>query len=228
MLQGLGALAGWFDYDGECDMNEWQAREHIVERVSVPGFIRGRRWEAVDGHPRYFMLYETDDVDVFRSASYLERLNQPSAWSRRCADGLSNMTRSLCAVLASVGAIDGGSVLTAEIDPGRSTDAARRLLADALLPELVARPGVYAAHLLEADLTASGVQTEEKRLRGSQDRVVGWALVVEGQNHPALASGVEAVDAATRLASVGASLPTGTRTFTLSFSASAATVVAAR
>jgi hypothetical protein len=223
VLRGLGALAGWFDYAGDCEMNEWQAREHILERVGVPGFIRGRRFEADGSHPRYFMLYETENVGVFTSAPYLERLNNPTEWSRRCAAGLANMTRSLCNVTMSMGDIDGGHVATAEILPGSSGDEVRGLLEQSLLAELIARPGIYAAHLLEADRAASGIATVEKRLRDSQDRVAEWILVIEGRDGAALDGGIAGVNVARRLRECGADVPAGWSAYRLSFSATADT-----
>jgi len=221
VLRGLGALAGWFDYAGDCDMNEWQAREHILERVGVPGFIRGRRFESDGSHPRYFMLYETENVGVFTSAAYLERLNNPSEWSRRCAAGLANMTRSLCSVTLSVGEVDGGHVATAEILPGSGGEDVRRLLEQSLLAELVAQPGIYACHLLEADRAASGIASVEKRLRDSQDRLAEWILVIEGRDGSALEDGIAAVNVVRRLRECGADVPAVWNAYQLSFSATA-------
>src|SRR3954452_1024902 len=98
--QGDGALVGWFDCDPriEPDMNEWLAREHFPERLAVPGFRRGRRWQSDGGHPRYFVLYETDDVATLSSPVYLERLNAPTEWSARISPALIGMKRAACRI----------------------------------------------------------------------------------------------------------------------------------
>ena len=210
MLQGLGALAGWFDYSGDCDMNEWQAREHILERVRAPGFIRGRRFETLSAKPRYFMLYETDDVSVFSSASYVERLNRPTDWTRRCSLGLANMTRSVCRIVLSVGEIDGGQVATLVL---------RRAIDRELLVQLTRQPGVYAAHLLEADRAASSIATVEKTLRGSRDRVAGRILILEGRDRTSLEGGIVAVDAVSSIRGSANGRIAPWRFYQLSFSA---------
>lgn len=235
MLRGLGALAGWFDYAGDCEMSEWQAREHILERVRLPGFIRGRRFETQASEPHYFMLYETDDVNVFSSAPYLERLNNPTEWSRRCAAGLANMTRSVCRVVLSIGDIDGGHVATAEIEPSVAGEELRvagnelrGALDDSLLAELIALPGVYAAHMLEADRAWSEIATVEKQLRASQDRVATWIVILEGRDRRSLEAGTTAVDVSSRLRQRGAGQLKGWRYYQLSFSATPSATGGAR
>ena len=32
--------------------DEWHTHEHLPERLSIPGFLRGTRWIAVRGAPR--------------------------------------------------------------------------------------------------------------------------------------------------------------------------------
>ncbi len=42
---GGAVLAIWFDVDpsGEHEVQTWYPRQHLPERLSVPGFLRGRR-----------------------------------------------------------------------------------------------------------------------------------------------------------------------------------------
>ena len=44
-LLGKGALVIWHDIAAGCegDYNEWHSKEHLLERVRVPGFRRGYR-----------------------------------------------------------------------------------------------------------------------------------------------------------------------------------------
>ena len=59
-LRGSGFMAVWHDIkaDGEREYNAWHTREHMPERLGVPGFRLGRRWldRNLDRH-RYFTLY---------------------------------------------------------------------------------------------------------------------------------------------------------------------------
>ena len=84
-LLGKAALVIWHDPEeaAESDYNEWHSKEHMFERVGIPGFRRGQRGIAITGAPRYFNLYEVDDFDVLTSAAYLARLDDPTAWTRR-------------------------------------------------------------------------------------------------------------------------------------------------
>jgi hypothetical protein len=74
-----GILAIWTDIapEREADFNEWYWREHFPERLSLPGFRRGRRYRAITGTPRYFAWYELDAPEILASPAYLERLDQP-------------------------------------------------------------------------------------------------------------------------------------------------------
>ncbi len=61
-LAGRGVLAIWngIAEEAEADFLAWHVREHIPERVAVPGFLRARRYVALRGEPRYFNFYEHD------------------------------------------------------------------------------------------------------------------------------------------------------------------------
>ena len=80
-LAGAGVVAIWHDLlpEAKGDFYEWHNREHMPERVGIPGFRRGRRYIAVDGVPEYFNLYEADSPEVLGGRDYLERLNSPHA-----------------------------------------------------------------------------------------------------------------------------------------------------
>ena len=57
-MLGKGALIIWHDVRDETDYNEWHSKEHMLERVGVPGFRRGLRYFAIAGSPKYLNLYE--------------------------------------------------------------------------------------------------------------------------------------------------------------------------
>lgn len=83
-----------------------------------------------------------------------------------------NSSRNLCRVVASFGQGVPGLVATLQLAPDSGQEEAlRRLLVGPALPPLVERPGVLGAHLLAADQAASQKPTEEKRLRGTPDRI---------------------------------------------------------
>ncbi len=65
-LAGKGVLAIWngIAAEAEADFVAWHIGEHIPERVAVPGFLRGRRYVAERGTPKYFNFYETETPEV--------------------------------------------------------------------------------------------------------------------------------------------------------------------
>ena len=188
-LAGQGAIALWQDIRAElhADFFEWHNRQHIPERVGIPGFLRGRRWIALEGSPEFFTLYETEGPHVHTGADYLARLNNPTDWTRRIVPNLENNVRSLCRVAFSTGPGQGGLIATLRYDVAAESAAAHlRLLVDRLLPELAQQPGIAGAHLCLADTLASSIETEEKRSRPRALLIPTWVILVEGGSERSL------------------------------------------
>jgi hypothetical protein len=70
----------------EEEFNAWYDEEHLPERLGIPGFRSARRWvaECAPGEGKYLATYELDSAAVLASPAYLERLHQPTPWSKRC------------------------------------------------------------------------------------------------------------------------------------------------
>ena len=94
------AVAMWWDVapDVRSEWEEWHSHEHMPERLAIPGFLRGTRYIAVSGEPRYFVLYEADRLETLTGGPYVERLNNPTPWSRKMMPHHRNMVRALCMV----------------------------------------------------------------------------------------------------------------------------------
>jgi hypothetical protein len=168
-LRGSAFLAIWHDIEtqGEPEYNAWHTREHMPERLGVPGFERGRRW--VDWNllrHRYFTLYETRTIDVLGSEPYRARLDAPSAWTRRVQPSFTNFVRAACRTVASTGQGVGGAIATIRVD--FAEEAEREALAaagQALAGELMAHHGVTSVHVGRADPKVTPTQTKESELR---------------------------------------------------------------
>lgn len=179
-LLGKAAMILAFDMAPEAlsDFDEWYTREHFPERLSVPGFLRGTRWTAATGSPRYFAMYEVKEIGTLASPAYHERLNNPTPWTTKMMTHFRGMTRGFCGVTASAGAGLGLNALLVRFKPADGRDTAlRRRLAQEILPELSSRPGLTSAHLFESALTPE--PTKEQGIRG-RDVGVDWALLVTG------------------------------------------------
>jgi hypothetical protein len=150
--------------------------------MEVPGFRRGRRAAALDPTARQarFVLYEIDEISVSTSAPYLERLNNPTAWSKKVMAEC-RLSRTLCRIAASHGAGVGPLLLAIRLAPqAERAEALQRWLGETLA-QLAGTPGVVAAHLLQKDANAARpLTTEEKLRRGGVDEAVDWVVLAEG------------------------------------------------
>lgn len=181
-LLGKGAVAIWHNVPPEvrADYFEWHNREHMAERVAIPGFLRGRRYAALDGDPEFCTLYEAESLDVLTGPDYTSRLDNPTPWTRRVAPRLHGNVRSLCRVALSLGAGEGGLMMAWRYDVAPDKAEAHRALVEAKLRLLAERPRIVGAHLCLGDTAASSVQTAEKKSRPTRALTPGWVVMVEG------------------------------------------------
>lgn len=183
-LLGKGFLIIWHDIKTEAkpEYHRWHTREHMPERLSIPGFLRGRR--GVDpGAAKHEMLtiYEGSDLGVFGSPAYLERLNNPTPWSLELQPTFLNFIRSACDIVATTGEGVGGAILTFRLPFAKKTEADLRAVARPLTDAIMALDGVSSVHIGIARPEASGAKTRETELRGTtRDGVFDAVLVVDG------------------------------------------------
>jgi hypothetical protein len=185
-LLGSAAMLLSFDVVEEAvaDHDHWHTYEHLPERLSIPGFLRGTRWVAIHGQPRYFVLYEVEQLVTLTSEAYLTRLNNPSAWTKKVMPHYRGMSRGLCTVSASFGHGLGNVAKLLRFKPETESAASlRSWLVDEALPGLPQNTGLGCAHLLEG--AAAAPMTNEQRIRGA-DAGVDWALIVTGYEREAL------------------------------------------
>ena len=185
---GSGALIAWHDVEPghEGEYLRWHSHEHMPERIAIPSFLRGRRYSVTGPGPQFLIFYEVADIEVFATAAYLERLNNPSDWTRRMMPSLWNMNRSLCRVEASGGTGIGRFMRTIRFSPASGQESA---LHDALAKKVQALAevdGLCAAHLLIADHDKSSTPTRERSLRAAPDTVADWVLLIEGYDEKAI------------------------------------------
>jgi len=164
--------------------DDWHTHEHLPERLSIPGFLRGSRWVAARGEPRYMVLYEVRELATLTSAAYLERLNNPSPWTSKMMPHYRGMRRGLCAVAGSVGFGMGNATHVFRFKPREEPAASlRSWLLQEFLPTLPPRRGIGSAHLLEG--ASAAPMTNEQRIRGA-DAGVDSVLLIMGYDPEAL------------------------------------------
>ncbi|WP_175726453.1 DUF4286 family protein [Burkholderia ambifaria] len=150
-----GQLCVWTDIDPahEADFNTWYDREHMQERVAIPGFTHARRFRATDGGPRkYLALYVTDTLDVFRGDAYRRAFTQQTAWSLANFERMTGTQRRVGDLTIEAGDGEGVHLALFVLPPERIDVPHLRERFDAALRE----PGIHAARLFRTapDLSA--------------------------------------------------------------------------
>lgn len=182
-----GAMVLYYDIAADAidDHDDWHTHEHFPERLSIPGFLRASRWVAVDGSPRYLVLYDVSDVPVLSGAPYLERLNNPTPWTAGMMVNFRGMARGFCRIVANSGAGLGREMLSIRYTPvpGRELEL-RDWLEAGVLPGISNRPGVVSARMLEP--AAKPPMTKEQGIRG-KDAEIPCVLLLTGYSADTLA-----------------------------------------
>lgn len=213
-LLGNAAVAMWWSVadDRVAEFHEWHSKEHLPERLSIPGFNRGSRWQR-EGGAAFFVIYELADYETLTSPAYRARLDAPTSWSTAMMPLHLNMVRSQCRVVASNGA--GVATFMATLRLAPAPDGRASL--DAFLRDAVARlprrRGITGAHLLHTDTPPSS-QTKEQQIRGG-DAVADWVFLVSGHDAAALDAVLSGELSPAALGGAGAQDPAGGEVFRL-------------
>ncbi len=158
----------------EAEFETWFQHEHLAERLSVPGFLLGRRHEAVHGTPRFFNFYVTQSVAVLKSPAYLERLDHPTPLTRTVmTEVFKDMCRTVCRRAFRQGVMRGTAVIAARFNAQPDTRALQ-----ARIETLLRNPAVACGEIWVAASAAEFPVSEEERLRGG-DRKIEACLLIE-------------------------------------------------
>lgn len=179
-LLGLAAVVVWNDVaaEGREQFYDWHDKEHIPERLDIPGFRRGRRYVRPGHSPEWLTLYEADDLAVLTSSEYLARLNSPTPRTTSTLRCFRNTSRAVCSIVQSMGSSSGGHVLAMRLSvPGGQSNAVRRVLANEIFPRLICYTGIVACHLYATDPAASFIDTAESNTRTFD--VPSWVMLCE-------------------------------------------------
>lgn len=168
-----GILAVWNDCSAgmEAEYERWYKTEHLPERLGVPGFIAGYRYEAIEAPRQYFTYYETESPQVLGSPAYLERLENPTGLTRAIMPSFTRASRTVCTLSSRFGDIVGAKAVTFHWHDTRED-------LSILATQIVEQPGVTRAQIWTAS-AAQTPQTTEARSRGTQDELIAGALIVD-------------------------------------------------
>ena len=160
MAKGLLFMAFDFSAAHEDEFHDWYDREHVPERLGVPGFLNAERWIDEENPKIHLATYDLASAGVLDSPAYLAvGGNNQSVWTKRVA-----------AMCGRVMRFQGEQLLPGEKtgDPGATALLVASMNIDAAaeddftawyntehLPRLGAVPGVLAARRFRATDTGS-------------------------------------------------------------------------
>jgi hypothetical protein len=173
MTQGILAIFNDAAAGREAEFDEWFQGEHLIERLAVPGFLFGRRHQAISGNAGYFNFYLVESPAVLTSKPYLERLDNPTPMTKRImSEVFRNMNRTLCHRTARFGAFRGAYAVTVRFNEQPKFDAVTKQ-AEALVRDTnIAACEVWTA----VDPAGQPVSMEEK-LRGGDKKIKACLMV---------------------------------------------------
>lgn len=219
-LSSDAVMALFYDIDGDpSEHDDWHTYEHMHERLSIPGFIRASRWLAESGSPRYLVIYEVADTRIATSPAYLERLNNPSEWTRAMMTRFRGMVRGFCTVQGSAGFGMGRHAVAIRFMPeeDRATEL-KEWLSREILPVAASRRGMAGVHLLCPDRPPP--MTDEQAIRGP-DQPMSWLLLVTGYDADSVRRAVDVHLSPASLAAQGAAPDMEVGSYLLHYTATA-------
>ena len=187
-LLGSAVLVNWGGIipDKEEDYNQWHSKEHMPERISLPGFLRGYRAMGIEGtnlNHKYFMMYEAKNKEVFVSKEYLERLNNPTKWTKEILSNYISPSRTICSVISSKSIGSGNFILTVRFLDEQFNKNHDLEQLKVFISKVTEFQNITGMHFLVGDISFGQMNTEEKKYRSSQgkrDQIISQAIILEG------------------------------------------------
>jgi hypothetical protein len=198
------------------DFNEWYNREHIDERVNLPGFHRARRYVAADGRtrPRYLATYECDVVGDLATPRYLKLLANQTPWSKRNMARFTSFRRLTLRIRVDLAHGVGGVVTCVRFvpDPAKEARLAAWLKNEAL-PSAIRRADVVGGFAGANDLDVANAPGGNYPMSD----VIEWVAVLEGAAARATSAAARAVLSRRALAAFGVKAAPVVGTYTYLF-----------
>jgi hypothetical protein len=165
------------DPDHEADFNLWYDREHMEERVRIPGFTGARRYRAISNAARrYLALYRATSLADFTSEAYRKAFTKQTQWSVANFGRMNNTRRRVMHVAEEGGFGWGGALVLIELVPGAKTSDE----ISSILSEMIAMDGVLRVHHMIPDETLSTPLPSES----TEGRVLAPCIAVDVSSEP--------------------------------------------
>jgi hypothetical protein len=188
-LAGTGMLLTSMDIDpsDEAEFNRWYDREHLEERVAIPGFLEARRYIAHAARPKYLSLYSTATFEVLDSPAYRAALASQTDWSKANIARFENMIRGVARITISRGVGRGAVLGIIRLRPD-SKETLRAALKEMLDPK--ALDGIISMHLMENDPVLSKPLTDNPS--ASDPGAGDWFVLIDGTDVNAISAAITA------------------------------------
>jgi hypothetical protein len=179
-----GILFVWTNVDPahETDFNRWYDREHVEERVRIPGFVSGSRYQSTQGTRRYLGLYRTTSLDAFRTPAYFQAFQHQTPWSVSNLARMQGPMRRVCEIDAETGM--GTGAWLAVLRLGDSMIGRQPAEVAKLGKALLALDGVVSSKVLIPNVELSTPLPAEN----PNGRVLDPILLIEASSEPAAAN----------------------------------------
>ncbi len=190
-LRGKGMLITLTEVKSrdESDFNEWYNREHIDERVNLPGFHRARRYVAVKASPKYLATYECDSVSDLATPGYLQLLANQTAWSQAVMARFTHFNRLTLRIQVDLTHGVGGAVTCVRFVPDlRKRNVLAGWLERTALPKAIARNGMLGAVAAENDIDIANAPVQDKSMDHPKALDAEWVVLLEGADPKATAA----------------------------------------
>ena len=193
MLEGGGLLSLWNGVDPgrreEYDL--WHTREHVPERLAIPGMLRARRYHRGEGPlPEFLTLYELENTGVLDSEPYRALLQNPTPWSRSMRPSFRGFFRVGHLVELSRGGGVGGALMGTVFADAAAPAGGWEAVAERVLRKTAAT----AVHVLAKDPAVAPVPFAVPSGEGAS-YADGGALMVECHDRGRLAEIAGVLDA---------------------------------
>jgi hypothetical protein len=202
----------------ERDLNEWYNREHIDERIALPGFHRARRYVAVRGTPRYLAVYECDGVTDLATPGYLRLLANQTPWTQAVMARFTQFHRLTLRVQVDLAHGIGGALAAVRFvpDPHERKNLAS-WLRETALPRAVARTAMVGGAAAENDLEVANAPLTDKSMDHPRADEIEWVVLLEGADAAAAGAAARAIFTPAALRKFGVAAPPTIGTYRLLF-----------
>ena len=139
------------------------------------------------------MMYEAKSKELFVSPIYLERLNNPTEWTKEILSNYLSPSRTICSVVSSKSIGIGTFISTIRFLGNNILNSHNVENLKSYTPKILRLNGITGMHIILGDSSFGQMNTEEKKYRSSQglnDQLVSQAVIIEGLNYRSLKTAI--------------------------------------